>query len=117
VGDPIVREPVVGPGARFEGTLAFRGEAHVAGEVSGAVRARGTLHVAPGAIVRAHVEAEELVLAGTLEGDVVAPRRVGLLAGARLVGDVRTGRLVLADGSVLEGRCEMFTGLSEAPGG
>jgi len=81
------------------------------------VLARGVLHVAPGAVVRARVEAEELVLAGTLEGDVVAARRVALLAGARLVGDVRTGTLVLADGSVLEGRCEMFTGLSAAPGG
>jgi len=110
---PADREPVVGPGARFQGTLAFRGEARVEGEVSGTVLARGTLHVAPGAVVRARIEAEELVVAGTVEGDVVAPRRVALLAGARLVGDVRTGALALADGSLLEGRCEMLTGLSE----
>jgi len=111
---PVEREPVVGPGARFEGTLAFRGEARVEGEVEGTVLARGTLHVAPGARVRARVEAFELVVAGTVEGDVVAPRRVALLAGARLLGDVRTGSLALADGSLLEGRCEMLTGLSES---
>ena len=103
----------MGPGARFEGTLAFRGEARVEGELEGAVLGRGTLHVAPGAVVRAQIDAEELVVAGTVEGDVVAPRRVVLLAGARLVGNVRTSRLSLADGSVLEGRCEMLTGLSE----
>jgi cytoskeletal protein CcmA (bactofilin family) len=111
VGGP--KDPVVGPGARFEGTLAFRGEARVEGEVHGAVLARGTLHVAPGAVVRARIEAEELVVAGSVEGDVVAPRRVSLLAGARLVGDVCTGALALADGSLLEGRCEMLSGLSE----
>jgi cytoskeletal protein CcmA (bactofilin family) len=109
---PASPEPVVGPGARFEGTLAFRGEARVEGEVEGAVLARGTLHVAPGARVCARIEADELVVAGTVEGDVLARRRVALLAGARLVGDVRTGRLALADGSVLQGRCEMLTGLS-----
>jgi len=103
-------EPVVGPGARFEGTLAFRGEARVEGRVDGVVLARGTLHVAPGAIVCARIEAESLVVAGSVEGDVVAPAGVSLLAGARLVGDVRTTRLALADGSLLEGRCEMETG-------
>jgi cytoskeletal protein CcmA (bactofilin family) len=116
VAGPVEREPVVGPGARFAGTVAFRGEARVEGEVEGRVLARGTLHVAPGAVVRARVEADELVVAGTVEGDVVAPRRVALLPGARLLGDVRTGSLALADGSLLEGRCEMLTGLSEASG-
>jgi len=112
MGEAASNEPVVGPGSRFEGTLAFRGEARVEGEVEGAVLARGRLHVAPGAVVRANIEADELVVAGVVEGDVVAPRRVALLAGARLLGDVRTGSLVLADGAVLEGRCEMLTGLS-----
>ena len=112
MANPATREPVVGPGARFEGTLFFHGEARVEGVVEGAVLARGTLHVAPGAVVRARIEADELVVAGTVEGDVVAPKRVALLAGARLVGDVRTGRLALADGSVLQGRCEMLTALS-----
>lgn len=115
MADGVEQEPVVGPGARFQGTLAFRGEARVEGEVEGAVLARGTLHVAPGAVVRARVETDELIVAGTVEGDVVAPRRVALLAGARLLGDVRTGSLVLADGSLLEGHCEMLTGLAEIP--
>lgn len=103
---------VVGPGARFEGTLAFRGEARVEGEVLGSVLANGTLHVAPGAVVRAQIEAEELVVAGTVEGDVTAQRRVALLAGARVTGNIRTSSLALADGSVLDGRCEMLSGLS-----
>jgi len=108
------REPVVGPGARFRGTLAFRGLARVEGEVEGTVLARGTLEVAPGAVVRARIEADEVVVAGTVWGDVVASRRIALLAGARLYGDVRTGSLALADGSLLEGRCEMLSGLSPA---
>ena len=110
-------EPVIGPGARFEGTLVFRGEARIEGELTGEVRARGTLHVGPGAVVRARIEADELVVAGSVEGDVVAPRRVALLAGARLVGDLQTGSLSLADGSLLEGRCEMLGGLAPRAAG
>jgi cytoskeletal protein CcmA (bactofilin family) len=95
----------VGPGARFEGVLAFRGEARVEGEVVGAVEARGTLVVGPQAVLRADVEAEEVVVAGVIEGDVAAARRLALLAGGRVAGSVRTARLSLADGSVLDGRC------------
>lgn len=113
---PAAMEPVVGPGARFEGTLAFRGQARVEGEVHGRVLATGTLYVAPGAVVRARIEADELVVAGTVEGDVTAPRRVSLLAGGRLSGDVRTGSLALADGSRLDGRCEMLTGFAPSAG-
>lgn len=113
---PLAAEPVVGPGARFEGTVAFRGQARVEGEVCGRVLAAGTLHVAPGAVVRARIEADELVVAGTVEGDVTAPRRVSLLAGGRLSGDVRTGSLVLADGSRLDGRCEMLSGFAPRAG-
>jgi cytoskeletal protein CcmA (bactofilin family) len=108
--------PLVGPGARFEGTLAFRGQAWVEGEVTGQVLARGTLHVAPGAVVRARVEAEEVVVAGTVEGEVTASRRLAVLAGGRIQGDVRTPSLVLADGAHLDGRCEMLSGLSPRAG-
>lgn len=105
--DDTVPAPVVGPGARFEGTLAFRGQARVEGEVRGWVLARGRLHVASGARVLARVEADEVVVAGTIEGDVDAPGRLTLLPGGRIVGSVRTARLVLADGSTLDGRCHV----------
>ncbi len=106
---------VVGSGARFEGLLSFRGEARVEGELEGRVLARGgTFHVGPTAVVRADVEADEVVVAGRVEGDILAPRRVALLAGACVVGTVRTASLSLADGSSLNGRCEMVKGLVPA---
>ncbi len=99
--------PVIGPGARFEGTLSFRGEARVEGEVKGWILARGRLEVAPGARVEARVEADEVVVGGTLEGDVDAPIRLTLLPGGSIRGNVRTPKLVLADGSTLDGHCEV----------
>ena len=114
MSDPegVISAPLVGPGARFEGTLAFTGEAHVEGEVLGSVLARGTLYVAAGGLVRARIEADEVVVSGTVEGDVTAQRRLALLAGGQVKGNVRTARLALADGSLLDGHCEMLSGLS-----
>jgi len=104
--------PLVARGARFEGLVAFRGDARVDGEVEGRILGGGTLLVGPEARVRAGVEAHEVVVAGSVEGDITAPGRLAVLAGGRVAGAVRTGRLSLADGSLLDGRCETLGDLA-----
>jgi cytoskeletal protein CcmA (bactofilin family) len=52
---------------------------------------------------------DELVVAGHLEGEVHARRRVELLETARVVGTLRSPALAVAEGGILEGRCERVT--------
>ena len=96
---------LLGPGTAFEGLLTFRGGARVDGELAGEVKAEGTLVLGPTAKARARIEVDELILAGSLEGDVVARRRVAVESGARLVGSITTPQLKVEDGSHLEGLC------------
>jgi cytoskeletal protein CcmA (bactofilin family) len=106
--------PRLGPGTSFDGVLSFEGTLRVEGELAGRVYAtEGALLVGPHARVRANVEVAELVLAGALTGDVVARRRVELLAGAELVGNVTAPRLAIADGGRIAGRCS--TGAEAIP--
>lgn len=101
--DPVAR---LGPGTRFDGVVTFEGTLRVEGELAGSVfAATGALVVGPEARVRARIEVAELVLAGHVEGDVIAGRRVELLAGAELRGDVTTPLLAIADGGRIAGRC------------
>jgi cytoskeletal protein CcmA (bactofilin family) len=98
--------PRLGPGTSFDGVLSFEGTLRVDGQLAGSVLAReGALVVGPQGSVRARVEVAELVLAGALIGDVVAHRRVELLPGADLEGNVFSPRLAIADGSRIAGRC------------
>jgi cytoskeletal protein CcmA (bactofilin family) len=62
--------------------------------------------IGPEAEVHGPVEVDELVVAGAVEGPVEARRRLTLLPTGRVVGDVRSPRLSMGDGSRLEGRCE-----------
>jgi cytoskeletal protein CcmA (bactofilin family) len=80
----------------FRGLVAFRGDARIDGSFEGEVVAGGTLR---------RIEVDELVVAGVLEGRVDARRRVELLPGAHVQADLRTPRLVLAEGSFLHGCC------------
>jgi cytoskeletal protein CcmA (bactofilin family) len=96
---------VLGSGTHFEGLLTFRGRARVDGSLSGEITGHGLLVLGPGARAEARVEVDELVVAGEVEGDVRARRRVELLATGCIRGDVETPRLVIAEGGRLLGRC------------
>ena len=104
---------VLGPGTSFEGVLAFRGSAELAGRLRGDVIAQGSLRIEPQGRVEGRIEVDELVVAGVIEGDVYARRRVELLPTARVHGELRTPALALAEGCVLDGRCHAGKALPE----
>ena len=99
--------PVLVPeSARFEGLLTFRGCAQIDGEVEGEILCRGTLRLGETARVIAHIEADELIVAGSFEGEASARDRIQLTPTARVKGVIRAPRLAMEDGCVLDGRCE-----------
>ena len=104
-GDAGEVEALLGPGTHFEGLITFRGRARLEGQMSGEIAGHGLLVLGAGAIARARVEVDELVVAGEIEGDVCARQRVELLASGCIRGDVATPRLVIAEGGRLLGRC------------
>ncbi len=97
---------IVGESARFEGLVTFRGRAQVDGEIEGEIVCRGTLRLGETARVRGTIEVDELIVAGALEGEATARERIELTSTARVKGILRAPRLALADGCVVEGRCE-----------
>lgn len=105
--DPADGPMVVGPRSRFEGLLTFRGRAQIEGELRGGAVGEGRLRIGPGARVEGDLEADELVVHGSLRGDAVATLRIELGPTARVSGSIRAPRISLADGCLLEGRCEM----------
>jgi cytoskeletal protein CcmA (bactofilin family) len=94
------------PGARFDGVLAFRGSVCLEGQHRGDVIAHGSLRIEAQGRVEGKIEVDELIVAGVIEGDVYARRRLELLPTARVHGQVRTPALALAEGCVLDGLCQ-----------
>ena len=94
-------------GSRFEGKLAFDGHVRLNGEFKGEIRAEGTLIVGEGAHIEAQIAVDTLVVSGTIVGDIVARSRIEMHAPARVVGNITTPVLVVDEGSVFDGQCQM----------
>ena len=103
--DPIQLAPLLAPGAEFSGLLVLHGAARIDGSISGEIVGANVLCIGPGACVAASLAAEEIVVAGEVRGDLVAGRRVELRPGARVLGNVETPLLNVAEGALIEGHC------------
>ena len=99
------QRPLLARGAEFRGLVVIHGSARIDGRVRGEIVGAERLEIGETGAVEARVEAEEVIVAGSLEGDVRAGRRVELLATARVHGTIEAPRLALAEGALVEGRC------------
>lgn len=97
----------LGEGTSFSGTLQFDGTVRFDGRFEGEVSGSDLLIIGQAAIVRADIQVGSLVVSGRVEGNIVARKRVELLPTARVTGTIKTPGLVVSDGAVFNGTCEM----------
>lgn len=103
--EPSHQTTVIGADTKIKGDMTFDGTARILGSFEGSIAAKGELHVAEGANCRAAVDAGKVIVDGVIEGNVTARDRVELTAKARVKGDVITARLVVAEGASFVGHC------------
>ena len=97
----------LGEGTSFTGSLQFEGAVRLDGRFEGEVSGSDLLIVGQGAAVRAEIQVGSLVVNGRIEGNIVARKRVELLATAQVSGTIKTPTLIVNDGAVFNGTCEM----------
>jgi cytoskeletal protein CcmA (bactofilin family) len=104
--------PLLGAGAHFEGLLVLHGAARIDGTMRGRVLGADILYVGEHGSVEARIDAEEVVVAGRIVGDVTASRRVELQPTARVSGRLTAPRISFAEGCEFDGPCNA----GETPG-
>ena len=100
----------IGPDALFKGELQFEKGMRLLGKFEGTIASDGQLMVAEGATLNGDVKAGSIRIDGHVKGNVNAGEKIQLSASARLEGDLQTGRLEVAEGAVLIGRCTVGVG-------
>jgi len=99
----------LGEGASFNGHLSFGGAFRVDGRFAGEFVHGEVLIVGERGQVDAEIQVEILQVRGRVRGDITARRWAELMEPSHVTGTIRTPRLTIWKGAVLNGRCEMPT--------
>lgn len=94
-------------GTEFIGELRFRDTFRIDGKLKGKVVSEHTLIVGESGQVEAEIDCAVISIKGTLSGRVHARQRIELLAGARVQATLVSPRLVIEEGAVFQGQCDM----------
>ena len=104
---------LLGRGTTFEGKLTFEGTVRVDGKLKGEVFSDDVLIVGEGAYVEAEIDIGEVIIQGTVVGNVHAKRSIEIHAPGRVKGDLHTPSLQVDKGVIFEGRSFMEGALGE----
>ena len=78
-------------------------ELYLDGDLDGKLVLRNRLTVGPNSKVNANIKAQEIIVFGTIKGNVESESRVSLRTGASIVGDIKTAGIVIEDGAYFKG--------------
>jgi cytoskeletal protein CcmA (bactofilin family) len=92
----------------FQGTLRFTESLRILGRFSGEIISPGRLVIEEGAEVKATIRVGSVVVGGVIRGNILAKEKLEMLATGKVIGNIRTAKLKIADGVVFEGKCEMI---------
>ncbi|MFZ5469972.1 MAG: bactofilin family protein [Myxococcota bacterium] len=98
---------VIGPSILISGKLTGDEDLTVRGRVEGELTLSHTLIVEPSGIVKANVAVKNAIVSGVVVGNITATESVELTREGRMVGDIRSPRVIIVDGASFRGRVDM----------
>jgi cytoskeletal protein CcmA (bactofilin family) len=98
----------LGEGTQFKGVLSFAGAVRVDGHLEGEIVGDEVLIIGEPGQVKAEIEVGTVVVSGQVQGNITAKARVELLRPSRVTGTIRTPCLIVAEGALFNGNCEMI---------
>ncbi len=96
------------PDCKITGTVKFDGQMRVDGKVDGKIITdNGDLVIGETGTVNADINTKSAIIEGRVEGKITASDKVVLKQKAHLIGDLQAKTLVVEEGVVFVGRCNV----------
>lgn len=98
----------IGKAVMVKGQIYSREDLVIDGEVEGTVDVQEhRLTVGPNGKVVAGIKAREIVVLGSIQGNVEAADKIDIRKDAKLVGDIKAARIVIEDGAYFKGSIDI----------
>jgi cytoskeletal protein CcmA (bactofilin family) len=100
----------------LKGQIYGREDLTIDGEVEGTVELQEhRLTIGPNGKVVATIKAREIVVLGTVHGNVETREKIDIRKEAKVVGDIRTARIVIEDGAYFKGSIDIVRAETPKP--
>jgi cytoskeletal protein CcmA (bactofilin family) len=98
----------LGKNVTVKGQIFAREDLTIDGEVEGTIECHEhRLTIGPNARVQAGLKAREIIIQGSIHGNVDATDKIDIKKEAKLVGDIKTSRIVIEDGAYFKGSIDI----------
>lgn len=100
-------DTVIGTGVEVEGTLQSAGDITVDGHVQGNVVTKGNVTVGINGVIDGSINGDNIMLAGQVNGDIVADGETHLTQSCKLLGNITTKLIAIDSGANFLGTITM----------
>jgi len=101
----------IGKAVRINGQIISKEDLYVDGDLEGTIELQEhRLTIGPNGRVQAGIRAREVVVLGSIQGNVEASDKIEIRKDAKLVGDIKTARIIIEDGAYFKGSIDIVKG-------
>ena len=100
-------ESLIGEHSSFEGTLRTEGPVRLMGTIQGEIESKSTIIVEEKARVTARLTAQQVSIAGQVDGQIYCEGRVEIRPTGRVTGEINAGALIVQEGAYFDGSSKM----------
>ena len=98
----------IGKAVMVKGQIISREDLYVDGDIEGTLEAHEhRITVGPNGKVKSAMKAREIIILGTVQGNQEATDKIEIRKEGRLVGDIKTARIVIEDGAFFKGSIDI----------
>lgn len=99
---------IIGEGTILRGDFELNGLLRIDGIFFGRVRTNGKVLIGKNGVAECEIVAGTVVVGGKVKGEIFATEKITLLSTGELIGNVKTPRLIIEEGVIFDGKCEII---------
>ncbi len=100
-------DTVIGPSVKVEGDFVAESNMIIEGIVAGSIKTEKNLKAGSKSKIFANISASNAFISGEIQGNIKVSGKLELASTAKIFGDIKAQVLVVSNGSIINGKCQM----------
>lgn len=100
-------ETLIGKSTKINGSIDLAGTLRIEGVFEGDICSAADVVVGETGTVNADIKGRNILVAGTIKGNVEATGKIEMTKSGKILGDIKTSKLILEEGALFKGNCQM----------